>query len=200
MYRYLSGTVAEKAPTWVVLDVGGIGFELTVPISTSQKLPAVGKEAKLLTHFVVREDAQLLFGFLTKEEHSLFKLLISVTGIGPKMAVTILSGLGMAELKRAIVDGSVATLTSISGIGRKTAERLVIELREKVAVESMASGAHGLEVIQKETALVEDSTQALVSLGYNKQNAKTAVQKAIAHAKKTDWTAETLVRESLKHI
>lgn len=199
MYHYLSGTVAEKGPTWAVLDVGGVGYELTLPISTSQKLPAVGKEIKLLTHFVVREDAQLLFGFLTKEEHSLFKLLLTVSGIGPKMAITILSGLGIGELKRAIVDGSVAALTSISGIGRKTAERLVIELREKVAVESMSS-ARGLEVIQKEDALVDDSMQALVSLGYNKQNAKTAIQKALANAKKADWTAETLIRESLKHI
>lgn len=200
MYHYLRGRIAEKTSTWVVLDAGGVGFEVLVPLSTAQKLPAVGEEIKLLTHFVIREDAHLMFGFLTKEEQSLFKLLISVTGIGPKMAMTILSGLGISDLKRAIVQGSIPTLSSISGIGRKTAERLVIELREKVAIEGIAKSPHGIEALKHQEALMEDSLQALLSLGYKKQNAKTAIQKALTSGKQDEWDAEALIRESLKHI
>ena len=134
MYSYLSGILAEKSPTLITVDVNGIGFQLIVPISTSQKLPATGQKVKLLTHHVVREDAQILFGFATEEERSLFKLLLSVSGIGPKLAITILSGLGIEELKQAIVQGSVPALTAVSGIGRKTAERLIVELRERIVV------------------------------------------------------------------
>jgi len=200
MYHYLRGRIAEKTLVSVVVDAGGVGFEVLIPLSTAQKLPAVGEEVKLLTHFVVREDAHLMFGFLTKEEQSLFRLLISVTGIGPKMAMTVLSGLGMNDLKRAIVQGSVETLSSISGIGRKTAERLVIELREKIAIEGMQKGTHGIEALKGEEALIEDSLQALLSLGYKKQNAKSAIQKALASGKRSDWNAEALIRESLKHV
>lgn len=200
MYHYLRGRVAEKTLTSVVVDAGGVGFEIMVPLSTSQKLPAVGEEIKLLTHFVVREDAHLMFGFLTKEEQSLFRLLISVTGIGPKMAMTILSGLGMNDLKRAIVQGSIEILSSISGIGRKTAERLVIELREKIAIEGIQKETHGIEALKGQEALIEDSLQALLSLGFKKQNAKSAIQKALASGKQNEWSAEALVRESLKHV
>jgi len=200
MYHYLRGRIAEKTPTWVVLDAGGIGFEVLIPLSTSQKLPAIGEEIKLLTHFVVREDAHLMFGFLTKEERSLFKLLISVSGIGPKMAMTILSGLGISDLKQAIVQGSIATLSSISGIGRKTAERLVIELREKIAIEGVGKGAAGIETLKNQEMLIEDSLQALLSLGYKKQSAKTAIQRALTNGKQNEWNAEALIRESLKHI
>lgn len=200
MYHYLRGRVAEKTLTSVVVDAGGVGFEVFIPLSTSQKLPAVGEEVKLLTHFVVREDAHLMFGFLTKEEQSLFRLLISVTGIGPKMAMTVLSGLGIGDLKLAIVQGSVETLSTISGIGRKTAERLVIELREKIAIEGIQKGMHGIETLRGQEALVEDSLQALLSLGFKKQNAKSAIQKALASGKQNEWDAEALVRESLKHV
>ncbi len=200
MYHYLRGRVAEKTLTSVVVDAGGVGFEILIPLSTSQKLPAVGEEIKLLTHFVVREDAHLMFGFLTKEEQSLFRLLISVTGIGPKMAMTVLSGLGIGDLKRAIVQGSVETLSSISGVGRKTAERLVIELREKIAIEGIQKGTHGIETLKDQEALIEDSLQALLSLGFKKQNAKSAIQKALASGKQNEWNTEALVRESLKHV
>ena len=164
MYNYLNGTLAEKTPTSVTIDVNGIGFQLMVPLSTSHRLPEVGEQAKLLTHHVVREDIELLFGFATEEERSLFRLLIAVSGIGPKLGVTVLSGLGISELKRAIVEGSIPTLTAISGIGRKTAERLVVELREKIVLGVCEKEEKGPQTLSQEDALVNDSLQALMSL------------------------------------
>lgn len=198
MYNYLSGILAEKFPTQVTLDVNGIGFQLVVPLSTSQKLPQAGQKVKLLTHHVVREDAQLLFGFATEEERSLFRLLLTISGIGPKSAITVLSGLGIGELKRAIVNGSIPTLTSISGIGKKTAERIIIELREKVVVEGRDDEPS--EHLSLEKELMQDSLRALVSLGYTKQNAKTAIEKVMNSKSSDEWTPESLIRESLKQI
>lgn len=200
MYSFLSGILAEKSLTSVTIDVNGIGFQLSVPLSTAQKLPQVGDQVKLLVHHVVREDAQLLFGFATEEERSLFKLLLSISGIGPKLAITVLSGLGIGELKKAIVDGSVPALTAISGIGRKTAERLIIELREKVVIEGRAEESKTGAILSKNEALVEDSIRALVSLGYSKQSAKAAIQKVLAGRDHSRLNAESLIRESLKQI
>ncbi len=199
MYNYLSGILAEKFPTVVTIDVNGIGFQLMVPLSTSQKLPQTGQKVKLLTHHVVREDAELLFGFGTEEERTLFRLLLSVSGIGPKSAITVLSGLGIGELKRAIVNGTVPALTAISGIGRKTAERIIIELREKVVVEGRSEDDK-MEPATKDEALLQDSMRALVSLGYAKQNAKSAIEKVLRSKSSHKWTAELLIRESLKQI
>ena len=199
MYSFLAGILAEKSPTLVTIDVNGIGFQLVVPLSTSRELPAVGEKAKLLTQHVVREDAQLLFGFATEEERSLFKLLLSVSGVGPKLAITVLSGLGIGELKRAIVEGSVPALTAISGIGRKTAERWIVELREKIVVEGRSEGKSGV-ALSKSEVLVQDSIRALVSLGYSKQSAKTAIQKVLEGRSSERISTESLIRESLKQI
>ena len=199
MYSYISGILTEKSPTSVVIEANGIGFQLLIPISTHQKLPQVGHRMKLLTHFVVREDAQILFGFATEEERDLFRLLMSVSGIGPKLSITILSGIGIVELKQAIVDGAVPVLTSISGIGRKIAERLVVELREKVILDERRVGAanHSPEC----TTLVNDSVKALVSLGYGKQNAKEAIQKVLAsHPNHEKMKVEELIKQSLKYV
>ncbi len=200
MYNFLAGVLAEKSPTLVTIDINGIGFQLIVPLSTSQKLPAVGEKVKLLAHHVVREDAEFLFGFWTEEERSLFKLLLSVSGVGPKLAITVLSGLGIGELKRAIVNGSVPALTAISGIGRKTAERLIVELREKIVVESHAGDGKQNALLAKHEALVQDSIRALVSLGYAKQSAKAAIQKVLEGCANNRLSAEFLIRESLKQI
>ena len=148
----------------------------------------------------MREDAQLLFGFATEEERSLFRHLIGVTGIGAKLAVTVLSGLGISELKRAIVEGSIPALQSISGIGRKTAERLVVELREKIVVEGAAVELKSPVDLNTDEALVHDSLQALVSLGYSKQNARTAIQKVLARQNGNRLNPELLIRASLKHM
>ncbi|MBI1977180.1 MAG: Holliday junction branch migration protein RuvA [Candidatus Omnitrophica bacterium] len=199
MYSYLAGVLTEKSHTSVTIDVNGIGFQLTIPLSTYQKLPEVGGKAKLLTQHIVREDAEFLFGFFTEEERSLFKLLMSVSGIGPKLAITVLSGLGLQELKRAIVEGSVTALTAISGIGRKTAERIIVELREKIVVEGRVEG-NSEAWLSKHEVLVQDSIRALVSLGYSKQNAKAAIQKVLETRRDGRLDTEELIRESLKQI
>ena len=163
-------------------------------------LPEAGSKVKLFTQHIVREDAELLFGFASEEERSLFKLLMSVSGIGPKLAVTVLSGLNVQELKRAIVDGSIPSLTAISGIGRKTAERLIVELREKVVVEGRSDSEKWDSISSKHEALVEDSLKALISLGYSKQNSKAAIQKVLAKHENGKLNTELIVRESLKQI
>lgn len=200
MYSYLSGVLSEKSAASVTVDVNGIGFQLMIPISTYQKLPETGAKVKLFTQHVVREDAEFLFGFVSEEESSLFKLLMSVSGIGPKLALTVLSGLSTQELKRAIVDGSIPTLTAVSGIGRKTAERLIVELREKIVIEGRADTDKWGSISPKHDVLVQDSLKALVSLGYSKQNAKAAIQKVLEKHGKEKLSTELIVRESLKQI
>ncbi|HXV28270.1 MAG TPA: Holliday junction branch migration protein RuvA [bacterium] len=200
MYHYLHGQLVEKTPTSIILDVGGIGFHLQIPLSSYEKLPESGQTVRVLTHFVVREDAHMLYGFMTQEERRLFKLLISVSGIGPKTAMTALSGVSVADLKRAIVDGSIHILSGISGIGRKTAERIVVELREKLVVDANLSFPAGTGKSQTHEALIEDSLQALIALGYRRQNAKEAVQKALKITEAEKCSVEDLIRASLKYV
>ena len=135
MYSYLQGKVVEKTATSVVLDVGGIGYLLQISLSTYEALPLLGQEIRLLTHFVVREDAHALYGFYSAEERELFKLLLTVSGIGPKIALTLLSGIPFPQLRQAIVGGELETLKKIPGIGKKTAERMIVELREKLVLQ-----------------------------------------------------------------
>lgn len=189
----------EKTPTSATIDVNGIGYQFVIPLSTFHQLPGVNHSVKLLTHFVVREDVQQFYGFFSEDERELFRQLISVSNVGPKMAAIILSGIGIQELRQAIVDGAVPTLSAISGVGKKTAERLIVELREKIILdERHVSRDKNPDVNQ---TLVNDSLQALVSLGYKKQNAKDAIQKVLSmHAKGGKMKVEELVRESLKYV
>lgn len=197
MFNYLSGKLVEKSPTTVVLDVNGVGYDMTIPVSTYATLPSPGEAVKLLTHFVVREDAQLLYGFATEDERKMFRLLISISGIGPKIANTALSGILVEDLKSAIKEGNVALLTSISGIGKKTAERIVIELREKVIVEGgKTAGKSSLSALPSEQ---KDAVQALVALGYSKSEAQAAVDKAASNAAEK-LAVDQLVRVALKYV
>ncbi|MDD5217326.1 MAG: Holliday junction branch migration protein RuvA [Candidatus Omnitrophica bacterium] len=200
MYHYLEGQLVEKSATSMVIDVNGIGFQLQIPLSTYEQLPSLGQSVRILTHFVVREDCQALYGFYSEEERQIFRLLISISGIGPKSAVTVLSGIPVPELKSAIVDGSVATLQRIAGIGKKTAERIVIELREKIVLDGQrGSSVHAGSGGGKQT-LIDDSVEALVALGYRKQNAKVAIEKAMQASKSEKLTVEELIRASLKFV
>lgn len=200
MYHYLSGKLIEKTPTAVVIDVNGVGYDVLIPVSTYSSLPALGGQVKLLTHFVVREDAQLLYGFGTEEERKMFRLLTSVSGIGPKIATTALSGILVEDLKAAIKEGNVAVLTSISGIGKKTAERMVVELREKVILDgnkSVASaGVRGGVTVSSEA---EDAVQALIALGYSKTQAQAAVEKSVKSSP-DKLPVDKLVRSALKFV
>lgn len=199
MYEYITGKLIEKSPVRVVIDIHGIGYLIQISVTTHADLPTLGETVKLLTYFVVREDAQILYGFSSEEERELFKLLISVNGIGPKMAMSILSGLSLSELKRAIVEGLLPVLTGISGVGKKTAERIVIELREKVVLDRQEHVRSSSMSRDAEDGVSGDALQALIQLGYKKQNAKDAIQKVLkSNGEKV--SVEDLIRASLKYI
>ncbi len=165
MIGRLTGLLAEKSPPQVLIDVGGVGYEVDVPMSSFYNLPALGERVTLLTHFVVREDAQLLFGFLTAAERATFRLLIKISGIGPRMALGVLSGLSVAELTLVVAQQQAARLVKVPGIGKKTAERLLLELKGKLAPDL---GLPGSSVVSDAQA---DIVQALITLGYSEREA-----------------------------
>ncbi len=200
MYHYLNGKIAEKTPMAVILDVSGIGYEVRVSLSTFSSLPNLGEIVKLFTHFVVREDAQLLYGFATEEEREAFRLLISISGIGPKLAITLLSGVTLPELKHAIQEKNIPVLTAISGIGQKTAERVIIELKDKIGRPEIPSGKELIHDASVSDQMVEDSVSALVSLGYTKQKAKEAIQKTLKAMQGKKPSVEEIIRAALKHV
>ena len=200
MYHYLNGKIAEKTPTAVILDVNGIGYEVRVSLSTFSSLPNLGETVKLFTHFVVREDAQLLYGFATEEEREAFRLLISISGIGPKLAITLLSGVTLPDLKRAIQEKNIPVLTAISGIGQKTAERVIIELKDKIGKAEISAGKELIHDASVSDQMVEDSVLALVSLGYTKQKAKEAIQKTLKAMLGKKPSVEEIIRAALKHV
>ncbi|MGI6241499.1 MAG: Holliday junction branch migration protein RuvA [Candidatus Omnitrophota bacterium] len=200
MYYCLNGKIVEKTPAVAILDVNGIGYEVRISVNTFSALPDLGQSTKLLTHFVVREDAQLLYGFATEEERDLFRLLLSVSGIGPKMALTLLSGMTIPELKTAILDGSLAVLSSITGIGRKTAERVIVELKDKL---TRGAGKDSKDIIHDmnvSDSAVEDAIQALVALGYTKLKAKEVTQKVLKDGLGKKLSVEDMIRKALKHV
>ncbi len=169
MIGRLTGVVTEKSPPRVVLDVGGVGYEVDVPMSTFYHLPALGERVTLLTHFIVREDAQLLFGFLSAEERDTFRGVVKISGIGPRTALAILSGLSVAELAQAVVRQESARLVKVPGIGKKTAERLLLELKGKL-------GADPARPATVDGAAQADIVQALVALGYSERAAAAALE------------------------
>ena len=179
MIAFLRGTLLEKHPNQIIVEVGGVGYEVTIPISTYSALPAAGSDVKLKIHTHVREDALSLFGFGSDDEKFLFEKLITVSGIGPKLAVTVLSGLPTSELIAAIRQGLIQHLVRIPGVGKKTAERIVLELREKL--ESLGAGAvTDIPQPASLSALDQDVLSALVNLGCARPAAEAAVRKAKA--------------------
>ena len=170
MIGRLTGIVAEKTPPQVLLDVQGVGYEVDVPMSTFCNLPGLGERVTLLTHFVVREDAHLLFAFLTPEERATFRLLIKISGIGPRIALGVLSGLSVSDLAGAVARQEAGRLQKVPGIGKKTAERLLLELKGRLAPELGAAGA------SVTTDAQADIVQALVALGYNERDAAAALK------------------------
>ncbi|TAG77638.1 MAG: Holliday junction branch migration protein RuvA [Betaproteobacteria bacterium] len=173
MIGRLTGTLVAKNPPQITLDVGGVGYELDVPMSTFYSLPATGQKLQLVTHYVVREDAHLLFGFATEEERAAFRQLIKVTGIGPKVGLAVLSGLTVAELNQAVVMQDVKRLTRVPGIGNKTAERLLLELRGKVVAVGMSGAANAAGGVNASSP-ANDVINALLALGYSDKEAAAA--------------------------
>ena len=192
MIAHLRGKLAEKQPNLVVVDVDGVGYELTIPVSTYLQLGNAGEEVALHTHTHVREDSLALFGFATRHEKSIFEKLITVSGIGPRLAVTVLSGLPAGDLATAIRNGDVATLTRIPGVGRKTGERMVLELREKLipAGEGEAGLPSGMSTIER------DVISALLNLGCSRPAAEKAVRNALNESDSGGF--EPLFRRSLE--
>ncbi|HEX8501224.1 MAG TPA: Holliday junction branch migration protein RuvA [Pyrinomonadaceae bacterium] len=202
MIAHLSGTLLAKHATSVVVDVGGVGYEVTIPVTTFYDLGEAGTNVRLQIYTHVREEALQLFGFRSLRERELFTLLISVSGIGPKSAVAMLSGMSADEIVTAIRQSNYARITSIPGVGRKTAERLVIELRDKMAalsgpaLEQEAAG--GATAAQSEDALREDTLAALLQLGFPKPAAEKAITGAMQEG--GDLSVETLLRRSLRQL
>ena len=170
MIGRLTGLLAEKSPPQVLIDVGGVGYEVDVPMSSFYNLPGLGERVTLLTHFVVREDAQLLFGFLTAPERAVFRQLIKISGVGPRMALGLLSGLSVAELTQAVAQQQAGRLVKVPGIGKKTAERLLLELKGKLGPDLALPGGPIVSDAQA------DIVQALVALGYSERDAAAALK------------------------
>ncbi|MGQ7956963.1 Holliday junction branch migration protein RuvA [Pseudomonas sp. SP16.1] len=198
MIGRLRGTLAEKQPPHLLLDVNGVGYELEVPMTTLYRLPSVGEPVTLHTHQVVREDAHLLYGFFEKRERELFRELIRLNGVGPKLALALMSGLEVDELVRCVQAQDTAALTKVPGVGKKTAERLLVELKDRFkAWESMPAIAT-LVVEPRPGAAVSsaenDAVSALISLGYKPQEAS----RAVAAVKEDGLTSEDLIRRALR--
>jgi holliday junction DNA helicase RuvA len=189
----IEGVLVEKTPDAVVIDVNGVGYELRVPLSTFFDLPDEGKTVRLRVHTHVREDALLLYGFGTELERTLFRLLIGASGVGPKLALAILSGLPVDKLVAALRQGSLAALVGVPGVGKKTAERIVVELRDRVAgIETSAT-----PVTAPKDDVGAQAESALVNLGYPRAHAEKAVQRALSALDESPGL-ESLIKEALR--
>ncbi|HDQ46154.1 MAG TPA: Holliday junction branch migration protein RuvA [bacterium] len=195
MIAQLRGRLVRKTPTSVVIETGGVGFHILVPVSTFEALGAADEETVLLTYLAVREDALQLFGFATEDERDLFLLLISVSGIGPRLAQGILSGIRVEHFKQGVREGDTAVLTRIPGVGKKTAERLVVELRDRIdAVQRGTPSA----AVPSMTQIHEEAILALVSLGYKRTQAEQSVQAILR--RESGLSLEVLLRKALSQI
>lgn len=193
MIGYLRGTLMRKEPPTLLVEVSGVGYELEAPMTTFYELPAVGEAVALHTHLVVRDDAHLLYGFARESQRRQFRALLKVNGIGPRAALAVLSGLTEAELARCVVNDDVARLTQVPGIGRKTAERLIVELRDKLAHEP-AIAPVAASVVSTERDPLAEATSALIALGYKPPDASRAVRAVPSHGLST----EEIIRQALK--
>ncbi|MEW6510384.1 MAG: Holliday junction branch migration protein RuvA [Bacteroidota bacterium] len=198
MIARLTGTLGAKAPTEVIVDVQGVGYALSIPLSTYGAIGEINSTVSLFTYLHVREDVLQLFGFATEEERELFRILISVNGIGPRLAQGILSGISVTDLRSHIASGNLGALTTVPGIGRKIAERLVVELRDKIGrletTVAVAPGADGSQAKIRSEALL-----ALTSLGYARAAADKAIRAALQESRDAESTVESLIKAALRH-
>jgi len=198
MIAFLEGTLAEALPTQIVVNVQGVGYQVMIPLSSFERLPAPGTQVKILTHLAVREDAHVLYGFWTAGERDLFRLLLHhVSGVGPKIALAVISGLSVEMFKAAVVVGDAAAISKISGVGKKTAERMILELKDKVGVAAEWEASSAKNAPSESDSRLHDAVLALISLGYKQAEAHKAVRRAIDIAGETP-PAEDLIRQALK--
>ena len=191
MIAYVRGTLVEKEPTYAVIEAAGVGYELLISLNAYEELPKVGSEAKLLTYHSIREDDEALFGFASQDERELFMKLIGVSGVGPKTALSILSGSSMHELSLAISSGNAKRIAAIKGVGKKTAEKIIIELRDKVKIVSGGKSGGGV------SPAVRDAVLALSALGFSEEAANETIAKILEKDPGLDDT-EALIRLALK--
>ena len=198
MISFLNGKLIEALPTQAIVEVNGVGYEALIPLSSYDKLPQPGLQVKLLTQLIVREDAHTLYGFMTPDERDLFRLLINtVSGIGPKIALNILSGMNAVAFRGAVANADVKALSQISGVGKKTAERIVVELRDKVGAAGAWEAASAQRTLSSADQKVNDAVLALMALGFKQVDAHDTVRQAQA-ALGPQATVEELVRACLK--
>jgi Holliday junction DNA helicase RuvA len=197
MIGLLSGTVISKSPTELCVLVQGVGYIVSVPLSTSEHIGQIGAPVTLHTYLHVREDALQLYGFHGTEEREMFKLLISVSGIGPRMALAVLSGAPVDSLKRHVTSGDVTALTSVPGIGKKLAERLIMELKEKVG-RIPGTDKQGKRIESPEMGIRSEAILALTSLGYSRSTAEKAVDQALSGMESASTTLEAIIKAALR--
>ncbi len=198
MISFLHGKLVDALPTQVTVDVNGVGYDVLIPLSSFDKLPQPGGEVKLLTHLAVREDAHVLYGFMTAAERELFRLLINtVSGIGPKIALNVLSGMNPVAFRGAVANGDVKSLSQISGVGKKTAERIVVELRDKIGEAGAWEASSAARTLSTSDQKVNDAVLALMALGFKQPEAHESVRAAQAMLGDTA-SVEELVRAALK--
>ena len=198
MIAFLNGKLVDALPTQVTVDVNGVGYEVLIPLSSFDKLPMPGNAIKLLTHLAVREDAHVLYGFMTSGERELFRMLINtVSGIGPKTALNVLSGMNPTAFRGAVANGDVKALSQISGVGRKTAERIVLELKDKVGEVGAWEASSADRTLSASDQKVNDAVLALVALGFKQQEAHESIR-AVMAVLGADAPVEALVRSALK--
>jgi len=199
MIAYLKRTLVSAAPNHAVIEVGGVGYRVLIPISSFEALPRPGGEVKLLTHLHVREDEMSLYGFFSEEERTLFELLLGVSGIGPRTAITILSGVSVQAFHQAIASQDLRLLSSVRGVGKKTAERLVLELKDKISLLPALQREASKSRLDGSEAKIADVLEALLSLGYKPAQAQRAIEAALGRAE-AGWAVEQLLKEALKNV
>ena len=200
MITFLAGKLAAALPTQAIIDVNGVGYEVLIPLSSYDRLPAVGQPVNVLTHLHVREDAHLLYGFMTAPERDLFRLLVNnVSGIGPKLALAVLSGMSVGNFKSAVVNNDVSSLSKISGLGKKTAERIVLEWKDKLGVSAVWEAASAAHAPTPEESQANEAVLALIALGYKQVDAHKTVRE-LQDKHPEIRTAEELVKNALKRM
>ncbi len=200
MITHLDGKLESALPTQATVDVNGVGYELFIPLSSYDKLPPAGQAVRILTHLHVREDAQILYGFMSSAERDLFRLLVNhVSGIGPKLALAVLSGMSVSNFKNAVVNSDVVSLSKISGLGKKTAERIVLELKDKVGVAAAWEAASATHAPTPEEGQANEAVLALIALGYKQVDAHKTVRD-LQERERDIKSAEDLVKLALKRM
>jgi Holliday junction DNA helicase RuvA len=198
MISFLRGKLIEALPTQVIVEVNGLGYEVLIPLSSYDKLPPPGQEVKLLTHLAIREDAHVLYGFMSAAERELFRLLINtVSGIGPKIALNILSGINVTAFRGAVANGDVKSLSQVSGVGKKTAERIVVELKDKIGAAGAWEAASAQRALSPDDQKLNDAVLALLALGFKQIEAHDSVRK-VQGSLGAQATVEDLVRACLR--